>query len=197
MASRHALAVSHPALCGRSPSVRGSRRIEIAMLMTDLVGSTGLWEADARAMAKALRRHDAIVGHAVRLHHGVLVKQHCGGDGTFAVFTTPHDAIAAAVRLQRDCLRTAWPTTRPLLLRAAVHYGTVEHRQGDYYGVEVNRCARLCGVGEPGAVMLSGAAASGLSATDDLIDRGKVALRDVVEPVHAFQIDVHRKAGIA
>lgn len=166
------------------------------MLMTDLVGSTRLWETDASAMAEALRRHDAIVGRAVRVHGGAVVKQHCGGDGTFAVFTTPRDAIAAAVRLQRDCLRTEWPTVRPLLLRAAVHHGTVEHRQGDYFGVEVNRCARLCGVGEPGAVMLSGAAASGLAATDDLIDRGQVALRDVAEPVHAFQIDVRRQAGV-
>lgn len=196
MESNRARAVRHPMLCGRSTSLGPSEGVNVAMLMTDVIGSTRLWEAEAAAMAEALRRHDAIVGCAVRLNRGAVIKQHCGGDGTFAVFSAPRDAIAAAVTLQRECLRTAWPTVRPLLLRAAVHHGTVEHRQGDYFGLEVNRCARLCGVGEPGAVLLSLAAAIGLGTTDDLIDRGDLALRDVAEPVHAFEIDVRRQAGV-
>lgn len=166
------------------------QRVSVTLLMTDIVGSTAFWERDPIAMSAALRRHDDIIGCAVRAHCGSVIKQHCGGDGTFAVFRAAGDAVAAAVMIQRRCLRAAWPTSQPLRLRAAIHSGAVEHRRGDYFGTEVNRCARLCAVAEPGAVWVSSAAAGGVPATLAAIDRGAVALRDLTEAVQVFHVDL-------
>ena len=41
----------------------------------------------------------------------------------------------------------------------AIHAGSVEARDGDYFGPPLNRVARLLGIGHGGQVLLSGAAA--------------------------------------
>jgi tetratricopeptide (TPR) repeat protein len=59
------------------------------LLLTDVEGSTRLWEADRQAMAGALARHDRLVSQAVADHGGRLVKAKGEGDSTFSVFTSP------------------------------------------------------------------------------------------------------------
>jgi class 3 adenylate cyclase len=44
-------------------------------------------------------------------------------------------------------------------VRAAIHTGTADEREGDYFGPEVNRVARLLAIGHAGQVLLSGATA--------------------------------------
>jgi class 3 adenylate cyclase len=70
----------------------------ITFLLTDIEGSTPLWEAHAEAMRVALARHDDIVAEAVREHHGTLVRSKGEGDSTFSVFATASDAAAAVRR---------------------------------------------------------------------------------------------------
>jgi class 3 adenylate cyclase len=67
----------------------------VTFLFTDIEGSTRLWEAYPEAMRSALARHDEILRKAVVGHDGHVVKS--AGDGIFAVFTTAHDALDAAV----------------------------------------------------------------------------------------------------
>ena len=56
----------------------------VTFLLTDIEGSTRLWEADHTAMAEALVRHDAIVGACVRRLKGHVVKSKGEGDSVFA-----------------------------------------------------------------------------------------------------------------
>jgi class 3 adenylate cyclase len=73
----------------------------LTFLLTDVEGSTRLWEAHHEAMERALARHDRLVSLAVAHHGGRLVKAKGEGDSTFSVFDSPASAVAAAVELQR------------------------------------------------------------------------------------------------
>jgi class 3 adenylate cyclase len=83
--------------------------------LSDIVGSTALWERDARAMAAALVRHDELVAGAVESHGGRFLKSKGEGDATFSVFESAPGAVAAAVAAKRaaDTHSTTPYTTMP------------------------------------------------------------------------------------
>jgi class 3 adenylate cyclase len=108
----------------------------VTFLFTDLEGSTRLWEEQPDAMRDALARHDTILRTAVGSHRGHLVKMR--GDGVHAAFTTPRDAVGAAVAAQRALAAEPWGETGPLWVRMGIHTGEAQYRDGDYYGTAVN-----------------------------------------------------------
>ena len=74
----------------------------------------------------------------------------------------------------------------------ALHTGSVEARDGDYFGRPLNRVARLLSAGHGGQTLVSGA-------TEELIrdslppgvalrDMGEARLKDLLRPEHIFQI---------
>jgi predicted ATPase/class 3 adenylate cyclase len=164
----------------------------VTFLLTDVAGSTGMWEADAGAMASALARHDEIAAEAVEQGNGVLIKARGEGDSTFAVFARASDAVASALSLMSALSREPWPDTARITVRAAVHTGEAEAREGDYYGPAVNRCARLRAIAHPGQVLLSHAVAElvrhQLPAGATLADLGVHRLKDLSAPEHVFQL---------
>ena len=131
----------------------------VTFLLTDVAGSTRLWEAHGRRWKKPSRRHDRIVSEAVAAHHGRLLKQKGEGDSTFAVFARASDAAAAALACQRVLSSEAWPEGIELRVRMAIHTGEAELRDGDYFGPAVNRTARLRGTAHGGQIVMSQAAA--------------------------------------
>src|SRR5438552_2643411 len=121
----------------------------VTFLLTDVVGSTKLWEDDASAMAQAVARHDALVRSAVEAFGGVVLKQRGEGDSTFSVFMRATDAVAAARALRRSLASEAWPTRAPITARMATHTGEAIEMEGDYFGPAVNRVARLREMAQP------------------------------------------------
>ena len=110
------------------------------ILFTDIEGSTRLWERDPERMSQALARHDAIARAAVEGNRGVIVKMI--GDGLYAAFDDPQDALNASLTLQQSLSDPASTHGIPLLVRCGLHHGTVERRDNDYFGPPVNRTAR-------------------------------------------------------
>ncbi|MDQ6795311.1 MAG: tetratricopeptide repeat protein [Chloroflexota bacterium] len=162
----------------------------VTFLMTDIEGSTRLWEAHRDAMGTALAIHDSILKDAVAAHDGTVVKS--TGDGLLAVFSKPDAAMKAAAEGQRALARQPWGTTGQLRVRMAVHTGNAEPRGGDYYGPPVNRVARLLAVGHGNQVLVSGATEAlsrdVLPASFELVDRGEHRLRDLDRPEQVFQL---------
>src|SRR4051812_8144263 len=109
--------------------------------MTDVEGSTRLWEQDPAAVATALRRHDELAAEIVGAWRGRLVKPRGEGDSLFVVFAQPVDAVGCAVALQLALRGVSWPQGAALRVRMAVHTGRVRERDGDFYGPTINRCA--------------------------------------------------------
>lgn len=174
---------------------QGTRPADAAptLLLTDLEGSTRMWEAHPAAMRTALARHDALLRAAIDAHRGHVFK--AAGDGFFALFDDPADALAAACAAQRALCAEPWAAPLALRARMALHAGPVEPREGDYFGPTVNRAARLLAAGHGGQVLLSDAVQQAtlgrLPPGATLRALGEHRLRDLAtaERVHQLVVD--------
>jgi class 3 adenylate cyclase len=110
----------------------------ITFLFTDIEGSTRRWEEQPEAMRHALARHDAIQRQCIGRHGGFVFKT--VGDAFHAAFSRPEDALAAAVEGQRALAAEGWAEA----VRMALHTGTADERDGDYFGLPLNRVAPGC-----------------------------------------------------
>lgn len=166
----------------------------VTFLLTDIEGSTRLWEEAPEIMMGALRIHDEKIDEAVAEHHGVSVKPRGEGDSRFVVFRSAYDAVAAAAEIQRQLDSVEWATPRPLRIRASLHTGLAELETGDYYGTAVNRAARLRAIAHGGQTVLSGTTfelvQDHLPADVTLTDLGRHRLKDLTRPEHVYQLDV-------
>jgi class 3 adenylate cyclase len=162
------------------------------LMLTDIEGSTQLWEQHPRDMADAIRRHQEIVANTVQANGGEVVKPRGEGDSTLSVFRLASDATAAAAEVMQALEREQWPSEVQLRVRIAVHTGEVELRDGDYYGATVNRAARLRALAAGGQILLSGTTMGlvidGLPHSTTLIDLGLRPLRDLSRPEHIYEL---------
>jgi class 3 adenylate cyclase len=158
----------------------------VTFLLSDVVGSTRLWEAVPELMTDALERHDELVARAVSSRGGVLLKSKGEGDSTFSVFRRPADAAAAALLAQRSMFDEPWPEECRIAVRIALHTGEAVERDRDYFGRTVNRAARLRAIAGPGDVLASKVTAdlvvNQLPAGARLIELGVEQLRDLDGP---------------
>jgi class 3 adenylate cyclase len=166
----------------------------VTFLMTDIVGSTRLWEEDPEGTSDAIRQHDALVKRVVTDGGGVLVKWKGEGDSTFSVFLDAAGAVAAAQALQEGLRSHDWPTPRPISVRAALHTGEAELRGRDYFGMTVIRCARLRAIAVGGQTLVSAAtrelARERLPEALAMHDLGEKRLKDIVDPERVYEIVV-------
>jgi class 3 adenylate cyclase len=102
------------------------------------------------------------------------------GDGFHAVFATARDALDAGVTVQQALSAKPWGETGPLRVRMGIHTCEAEYRDGDYYGSEVNRAARLMSVAHGGQIVVSSATAGLVrDGSVELVDLGEHRLRDL------------------
>jgi class 3 adenylate cyclase len=110
----------------------------LTFLFTDIEQSSRLWDESPEPMRQALTTHNEILIGAIGDNDGTIVKDR--GDGFLAVFAGAPDACAAALHAQRGLDGAVWDETiGPLRVRMALHSGTAEARDGDYFGPE-GRC---------------------------------------------------------
>jgi class 3 adenylate cyclase len=132
----------------------------LTFVLTDVVGSTTLWDSHPRDMVGVLDHHDELITKAVTAHSGVVLKAKGEGDSTMSVFARASDALAAAVELQERFDTTVWPEDLALRVRVAVHTGETYERDGDYFGPTLNRAARLRALARGGQVLTSSVTAA-------------------------------------
>ncbi len=113
----------------------------VTFVLTDIVGSTVMWERAPAAMEAALARHEEIVSEAVADHHGLLLRRRGEGDSTFSVFARASDGVAAAYAAQVAIEAEPWPAGARIAVRFAVHTGESVERDWDYVGQTVNRAS--------------------------------------------------------
>jgi predicted ATPase/class 3 adenylate cyclase len=162
----------------------------VAFAFTDIEGSTQRWELDRTAMQDAVRRHDALIRTAIVENRGYVFKT--VGDAFCAAFHRPEDAIAAMLAAQRATAAEDFSSVNGLRVRAAIHTGTAEERDGDYFGPAVNRVARLLAIGHGGQVLVSGVTADlvqgVLPPRASLRDLGEHRLKDLARPEQVYQL---------
>jgi class 3 adenylate cyclase/pimeloyl-ACP methyl ester carboxylesterase len=134
-------------LTGRRTS-HGTDRVLATVLFTDIVDST---ELAARlgdvSWRRVLERHDEIAEREIHRWHGRLVKS--TGDGVLATFDGPARAIRCATAL-RDVLRAD-----DVDIRAGLHTGEIELRDGDVLGIGVHIASRVESLAARNEVLVS------------------------------------------
>ena len=122
----------------------------MTFLFSDIEDSTRLWEDAPAEMEAALEIHDGIVREAIERHSGFVFAT--GGDGFSAAFSTAPDAAEAAVEIQQRLL--ADPAVA-FGVRISLHTGEATVRDRNYFGIEVNRAARLMSAAHGGQIVVS------------------------------------------
>ena len=140
-------------------------------------------------MGRALAAHDALCRSAVHASGGRIVKT--TGDGMYAVFDDPADAVGAAIALQ-VALTPEATGGLPITVRCGIHFGRAERRDDDFFGASVNCAARIMGAAHGGQVLLSEAAGERaqrrLPSAITLLDLGRVRLKDLGSPQRLLQV---------
>ena len=124
-------------------------RVLTTILFTDIVESTETAAAlGDKRWRDLLQQHDRLVRRELERHRGREVKTI--GDGVLATFDGPARGIGCA---QAICEKA---NTLGIEVRAGLHSGEVELRDGDVGGIAVHIGARVTGMAEPGEVLVSG-----------------------------------------
>ncbi len=162
----------------------------VTFLFTDIEGSTKRWEQYQAAMKVNLARHDELLRSIIEAHGGYVFKTI--GDAFCAAFTTPAEALDATLQIQRALSAEEWGEAGQLRVRAALHTGAAEERDGDYFGPPVNRVARLLSAGYGEQILLSLATQElvrdALSPDVSLLDLGEHRLKDLQRPERIYQV---------
>ena len=158
-----------------------SRRLA-TVLFTDMVGSTErAIELGDRAWQALLRRHHRAVREELRRYGGHEVDS--AGDGFFATFTQPAQAVRCALAVRA--------AVRPLGLsvRSGIHTGEVEPIGPKVGGVAVHLAARVLSSAEPDEILVTSTVrdlVAGSELTFD--DAGARRFKGFVDEWHVFRV---------
>ena len=127
-------AAASPAGSGEAELLTGT----VTFLLTDIEGSTRLWEVVPDAMEVALERHNRLLTGVIEDHGGVVVTSRGEGDSFFAVFPGAVSAVEAAGACQLRLAGEVWPAGAVLRVRMGLHTGEAHVQEGDYVGIIFN-----------------------------------------------------------
>ena len=121
---------------------------------------------------------------AFRAHGGEEVDTQ--GDAFFVSFPRARDAVAAAVRAQRDHAAESWPDEAEVRVRIGLRTGEPTAADEGYVGLDVHRVARVMSAGHGGEILSSAATAVILDGDEPpgimLHDLGAYGLKDSAAP---------------
>src|SRR5262245_14595575 len=171
----------------------------VTLLMTDIEGSTPMWESDSDRAAAAVALHRRCVEAAIESHNGVRPEEQGEGDSVVSAFARPSDALAAVVDLQLALGDADWGDGAVVRVRAAVHAGEISVRDERYYqGPTIIRAARIRDAGHGGQTLISAAAralvADHVPEGVSFVDLGQHRLKGLDRPDHLWQV-CHPRLG--
>lgn len=162
----------------------------VTFLLTDIEGSTRLWETQPDAMRVALARHDALLRKAIGERGGQIFKT--GGDAFYAVFVAAGHALAAALDGQQALFDESWPEGARIKVRMALNTGEAHLRDGDYFGTVLNRVARVLSAAHGGQILVTDftqrQCAASLPPGVTTRSLGEYALKDLPQPQPIHQV---------
>jgi adenylate cyclase len=127
----------------------------VTFLFSDIKNSTSLNETlGDEEWVKVLDAHDRVVRQEVGRRKGHVVKSQ--GDGFMVVFPSADAAVATALGIQKGMGSAGRRLRRtPVQVRIGIHTGTAIARDGDYFGRNVAKAARLTALADGGQVLVS------------------------------------------
>lgn len=174
----------------------------LAIVFTDIVKSTYLWEHELDAMNQAIEQHDNTLRSLLIKHDGYEVKQN--GDGFMIAFQSAVAALEFCLEVQEQLLEIEWPEElleldagsevlakhgagsdheeevvfKGLRLRISCHWGEPVSKWNetisrmDYLGPVVNVAARFIQATEGGQIVVSEAFLEALGKSKNASENG-------------------------
>jgi class 3 adenylate cyclase len=160
-------------------------RMLATVLFTDIVGSTQqASRLGDRRWRELLNVHDDLARRLVEEFGGQLVKT--TGDGILATFDGPGRGIGCAAAVKDE------PGGIGLHVRAGLHTGEVERRDGDVGGIAVHIAARVMAAAEAGEILTSRTVRDLVVGSDVVLqDRGSQPLKGVEGNWQLFAVIGH------
>jgi adenylate cyclase len=164
-----------------------------AIFAADVVGASGLMEADEAGTLSAIRTiFSEIIEPAASLHRGRMVKTM--GDGALLEFASPVEAVLCAVEVQAGIAKRAEHQSGDwdIQLRMGVNLGDIVITEdGDILGDSVNIAVRLESIADPGGICISGKVFDELEGKLSLPfeDRGEQRLKNIARPVRVYALN--------
>src|SRR5262245_17486772 len=161
----------------------------VTILITDLVGSTGLESRIGPKAADELRgEHFSLLRSAVDETGGQEVKNR--GDGLFIVFESASQAVSCAVAVQQRFERRNRTSDERLSIRVGLSAGDATVTEGDYFGMSVTEAARLCDRAQGGQILASEVVGHLTGGRDGHAFKpiGGLVLKGFPEPVSAVEV---------
>jgi adenylate cyclase len=157
-----------------------------AILASDVVGYSGLMQADEAGALAALAAIREITQNLIRGHRGRIANT--AGDSVLAEFGSALEAVACATALQQELSGGAQRTG--LQVRIGIHLGDVVDKGGDLFGTAVNIAARLEGIAQPGGIVVSAAVRDAIAGrlAASFADLGPQVLKNIEEPLRAYAL---------
>ena len=161
-----------------------------AILSADVVGFSGLMEADeAGTLTRLKANRSSIFDPAVAAHGGRLVK--LMGDGALVEFASVVAAVECALAIQ-EATAVAEPERgdRPIRYRIGVNLGDVIVDGDDLYGDGVNVAARLQTMAPVGGIALSGTVRDHIAGKIpcEFEDMGQHTMKNIERPIHVHAV---------
>ena len=176
---------------------------DVALVFTDIKGSTKLWAYDSKAMKQALRIHNRIMRRYLRTIGGYEVKTE--GDAFMVAFSTVKQALKWCLQVQTELVLADWPSEifsveeasvlkqddaflyRGISVRMGVHVGQpvceldpVTLRM-DYFGLEIAIASRISNLADGGQVFTTTAVYEAVQKLED--EESKFLLNPVFFPL--------------
>ena len=170
------------------------RRKIAAILAADVVGFSRMACADEdRTLARLRALRSDVIDPIIASLNGRVFKRM--GDGALVEFRSVVEAVRCAISVQNAMAErnAGTPDDQCIVFRIGIHLGdVVEESDGDLMGDGVNIAARLEGIAKPGAICLSEDAFRQVKGRLDLAitDLGPTALKNIVEPIRAYSVEV-------
>ena len=165
----------------------------VTFLFTDIEGSTVLLRQLRDAYGDLLATHSRLLRQAFEGAGGQEIDTQ--GDSFFVAFSSPKDAVHAAVEAQRSLADETWPEGALVKVRMGIHTGDASLAADRYLGLSVHRAARICSAGHGGQILISQTTHTLLEDQEEELpgtpqDLGPQRLKDFDRPIQIFQLVV-------
>ncbi len=161
----------------------------VAILFTDIVGSTELSQRLSPEVADEVRRgHFSILRQAVAETGGTEVKNL--GDGLMVVFGSASAALSCGVAMQQGVELDNRRRQGSVGLRVGLSGGEVSREEDDYFGDPIVEAARLCSTCEGGQVLATDVVRlmAGRRSPHQYRALGELSLKGLTDPVEVIEI---------
>lgn len=175
-----------------APSLARGQRILAAIMVTDAVGFSARMSVDEGQTLQLIDQDLNLIARLCQKYEGTVLKT--TGDGLLTYFFSAVQAVTCALEIQTQL--TAPSESRasipPLEHRIGIHLGDIVVSTNDVMGNGVNIAARLQTYAKPRGLCISQVIYDVIKARLDLNTTylGHLKLKNIHEPVSAFQIDL-------